>query len=120
MTSDATNPGTATDSTGTTNGPAAPAIAKPKEKRPETRVRDALRIVQANPDILTTARSYVGRSDAIEIAERGLEAEEARCRSMLTRARALRDFAREIQGLEGFNVGTLKGGLDSLATTPKT
>lgn len=119
MTNDATTQAPAAEPTGTTNGPDAPAIAKPKEKRPETRVRDALRLAEKYSVRITDFKALVGREDAIKATEEGLAGVEEQCRLGLARARALRDFAREIQGLTGIHIGTLKGGLDSLTPAPR-
>lgn len=89
---------------------------KPRgEKRPETRVRDALRLVEKNSGMAGTCRSGLEAPNFLAKAEEVLEQVELRAKQDIARARATRDFAREIQGLTGVHLGSLRGGLDAIA-----
>lgn len=102
-----------------TAAPAAPEKSRPV-KRPETRVRDALRIAQANPTIREQLARMLGDSDRVRSAARSLDATEDRCKLDVSRARAALSFAREIDGLDALQIAQIKGGLEALMANAKS
>lgn len=94
-----------------------PEIPKAKpQKRPETRVRDAVRIARNAPSLVSAYEEMLNSTDPKAHADRAYAAADAQAATILANARAKRDFSREIAGLDAVSLAMVRAGI--AAKTP--
>ncbi len=80
------------------------------QKRPETRMRDAVALgLKLTPSVAVEVRDGSGNADDAAI----FASAEARAAGIMAEARARRDFAREIAGLDKAQRAMVRAGIEA-------
>ena len=90
---------------------------KKPARRAGTRLTDALALVQAHPDMREKFRTLLFADAPTKDAAGEVAAAEQRHADEMKKVRALRDFAKAIDGLDGLHKVSIRGALDEIKAT---